>query len=295
MEQTTALAPADQNRLLSQARGEVSRPRLPQFPTIKMRNAKSTMKDIKKGEFALVKNIEGEGGKSEDVTPLGPTPKIVILKRRFSYSYYDEDTQELVAWTNEIDRFAEGQIVKLAHKRGGKKTVRSFTWPEFKAWKEQADEGKKLTFRNVLYVCVGEPKIENLARLFVSNASVTGVTDGEKTGDYKHPLPGSFLDFEKPISWSQSAYFECVCELGSTWLEQNEYYLMTFKNAGPNESMDATLPIYGMLNTELAIRFAQDFGGDTTARPVGAPIEAEAIEVPTIDYVPETKVEDLPF
>jgi hypothetical protein len=257
-----ALVPSQRQELLRMMRDEVPAPRLPDYPTIKMRNAKSSLKEIEKGEFCLLKKVDGK--EEKEITKLGTNPRVIILKRRYSYSYYDEDTDTLVAWTNELDGFNPSQVVKLARKGPNGKTVQTFTWPEFKAWKEQDPLGKLLTFRNILYVIVGEPKIENLARLFVSNASVTGVRDGDKTGSYSDPLPDSFIAFEKPISFGNSAYSEYICELGSKWLEQNEYYLTTFKVVGPNDLLDETAAVYALLRKDLAVRYSQDFGDDKT-------------------------------
>lgn len=286
---STALTTQEHDHLLSLARAQVGRPRLPDYPTLKMRNAKSSLKDVEKGAYCIVRKVEKDGTMAEDIQAIDGNPELIILKRRYSYSYYDEEMDSLVAWTNELDGFTPDQTVKLARKGPNGKEIQTFNWPKFKEWKKSDPLGQKLGFKNILYVCLGLPKVENLARLFVSNASVTGVKDGEKTGDYKNPLPGSFIDFEKPLSWSGSSYLERVCQLGSKWLDQNEYYLMTFTDIGENKNIADTLPLFKLLMADLQMRYLQDFGADAHCEN-----DTEDLE-PFVIHQPGVRVEELPF
>lgn len=241
----TSITTTDRTNILAMAKSLRDGERPQQFPTLKMRNSKNPTSSVKKGEFYTSKIVDGK----EDITPLGANPHVVILHRRYSYSYFNKETEKLEAFTNEIDGFHPNQKVDLTIiAPGGSKTLQSFMWPEFKQWKAQDEElGKKLTFKNIMYCVLGDPKPENVCRLFVSNASVTGVKDGEKTGDYKNPLLGSFTEFSKMFTYSGTEYCMSVCELGSQWLETNEYYLVTFKALMDNPETDECIALLGGL------------------------------------------------
>src|SRR5687768_17617107 len=72
------------------------KPRLPRIPELRLYNTMMDVPDVERGEYFLSRyNPEA---KKNDITPIGPNPKVVILRKLNSYSYYNEKLKRLVAW-----------------------------------------------------------------------------------------------------------------------------------------------------------------------------------------------------
>jgi hypothetical protein len=291
----TALTTADQQKYLQELRSEVGGSRSPQYPKIAMVNDKTEVKGMQKGEYYTSEQVKDDSGEYKTVTKsIGMSPEIVLLRRRYSYSLYSKSQEKLLAWTCELDDFK--QEVCLVNNSTGTPTV-EFSG-SFKAFKEYAYqkyrdpvEGKNLLkFRNVFYVMY-QGKVY---RLFVSNASITGIPAGEKHGDYKNPQAESFLLFEKLIQAAEMHYTERVIRLGSKLKEGDSYYLMTFADAGENVQIGESIELRKQLDQDLKRRFVQDFGSllEAQKKPVEF-VEAEVLpsDIPTQEINPA----DLPF
>jgi hypothetical protein len=257
---TTALTTVEQQKYLQDLRSEVGGTRLPQYPKIAMVNDKSEVKGMVKGEYYTSEQMKNDAGEYETITKsIGTNPEIVLLRRRYSYSFYSKKQDKLLAWTCELDDFK--QNVCLLNNSTGTPTLEfSGSFREFKTYADQKyrdQEGKNLLkFRNVFYVLF-QGKVY---RLFVSNASITGIPSGEDHGDYKNPQEGSFLLFEKLLQASQMHYSERVLRLGSQLKEGDSYYLMTFADAGENLNIVEAINLRQQLDVDLRQRFKQDFG-----------------------------------
>ena len=287
---TTSLTTAEQQKYLQDLRSEVGGARLPQYPKISMVNAKSEVRGMVKGEYYTSESVKNDKGEYETMTKsIGTNPEIVLLRRRYSYSLYSKSQDKLLAWTCELDNF--DQQVCLVNNASGSPTLEfSGSYQDFKAYKDSKYrdiEGRNLLkFRNVFYVLFGG----RIYRLFVSNASITGIPAGEKHGDYKNAQEGSFLLFEKQLQAAQVHYSERIIRLGSQIKEGDSYYLMTFADAGDNPNIAQAIEARQQLDADLRQRFAQDFGSLLAGQiQKDAVIEAEPV------YASETKIEDLPF
>jgi hypothetical protein len=254
--ETALLTPADAEALKA-ARSLNSRPTVPNIPSIKLKNSEKKVEGLTRGNY-FIEDYDGENKTFRDI---GPNPVVHILHRCYTYSYYDEDASQLVAWTSEIDGFTEyDPTVYLYSKRDGKASVEFCgNYPSVKQYmlaNYSVTKGEKqkslMKFQNCLYVLFeGKPY-----RMFVSNAGAAGIAEGAKGPDFKHPQKESlqnFIDTTRGIEM-EAALLEFDCQLGSRFIEDAEqpYYIMTFTNAGPNEKIPETMPVYRKFMMDLA-------------------------------------------
>lgn len=129
--------------------------------------------------------------------------------------------------------------------------------------------------------------------MFVSNASGTGVKDGEaKHGSFDDIQPKSFIEFQNRMTVElPKALFKNECILGSRAKKDTkgdtEYYLMTFESgeALSQEEFSKMMNTWKALNNELDRRFESEFLAMVNDSPVEVlPRKEEAVSV-----------EDLPF
>lgn len=209
----------------------------PRIPEIKL--AQQDTSGVKAGEYYTQ---EYDSVKKEKVFKnIGKNPHIVILKKAATYSYYDEKSKTLVAWTSDIEGYSEYHNVILF--KNGEKPFIEFkgSYPEFKAYSLKNytvtntvtnNVEKLLSFKTVLYVLFNE----KVYRMFVPNTGVAGVADGEKTGDFKNPQVLSlthFLDSSSDMSSEaqSGAIFDTVCEMDSKLIPSTvDFWIMQFKN-----------------------------------------------------------------
>lgn len=265
------------------------------------------------GEFYVTsyRRDEDSGDYQKKFTNIGRDPEVILIKRLYSYSCYNKKDKKVVAWTNEFEGFTANDEVFLIRKPNGTPHLETrLPYPEFKQYrvKKYYDdlEGKnKLSFRNVFYALYKG----RLCRMFVSNASITGVPEGEDHGDYKNPQPGSFVQFERGLRDDQGYvrhYSERKIRLGSIHNAKKDYYLMSFTDVGatPEAELIQALETKEKLDTDLNLRFMQDFGpfiaGHPTSAQVSAPVDVEETdddvpEIPQIEYSSDVRPEDIPF
>lgn len=201
----TNLTPEQQRKLeADRSRGNGQ---FPQIPAIRLSN--KDMTQAPEGNYF----IETKKGKDEpaDIRDIGKNPELVILYKTVTYSYFDEQNQELVAWTSDIHGYGDNPVT-LFLKVNGKVTIDfEGTFNQFKAYRSKFDilhpvtkekTGSNLTFKNVLYVLFeGKPY-----KMFVSNASAVGIQ------------PDGRPSFDKPQSRSLQ-YFTDMC-----WNDQKALY-----------------------------------------------------------------------
>lgn len=275
------LSPADQ-QALQEARQLSTRPTVPNMPSIKLKGSEKKVEGLTRGNY-YIETYENEEKKVRDI---GPNPVVTILHRCYTYSYYDEDAKQLVAWTSEIDDFGSGEEVYIFWKKSGKAAAEfRGSFKEFKAYKEQhyTTEVKNkrkslLKFQNCLYVLFDG----QVCRLFVKNTGVCGVAPGTNIPDFDNVQPHSLEDFIASTRGMEmeAALLEFSCQLGSKFIEDAEqpFYIMTFKNAGPNEKLPETMPKFRQLRTDRAMVRQWDIdrmAGSLKAAP--ADEEAEVI------------------
>ncbi len=295
---STALTNAETQRALQHARSQVAGPRLPQIATIRMKNDKSDVKEFEKGEYFIERSQKNEeSGETEKVRKsIGMNPEVSIIRRLYSYSFYSEAEERLMAWTNEFEGFTFNDIVYLINNEKTPTRLEFHApYQEFKAYAQEhyKDRSGKnlLKFKNVFYVWYeGE-----LFRMFISNASITGIPAEEKHGDYKNPQPGCFLNFEKTLldeQGLQRAYFEAKCRFGSKQKDGDSFYIMTFENAGPPENIAGLVAVWQQFERDNKLRFVAEFGPFISQSPTTQPIVPG---VPEIQYKSDVSVEDLPW
>ena len=260
---STQLLSPEQTEALNKARRMNAKPRPPVVPELKL--VQTDIGNIKAGNY-IIKTYNPET-KESDITKIGENPKVTILHRAYSYSYFDEVDKELKAWTNEFTGFTNLDQTFLFSKKDGK-AVAEFqgNYPQLKRYKNENYCFKKganvmslLKFRTILYVLyAGKPY-----RMFVSNASNSGIDpDTGKPADMGRPMEGSLGKFCQEVSHSDAnAFFEHTCALGSTKIEPEgkpAYYLMTFKEEGKTEDLGAVTNIYMQLLSDLEIMLRND-------------------------------------
>jgi len=266
--------------IMAKVRGEFrGGTKVPFIQQIKMKNVKNPLDQFEKGEWYTIKeNDEGE----KVYESIGTEPEVVILKRCYSYSMYDKDNEKMLAWTNEIDGFSAFHnvcVVSMEHGKPEAAFVGDFK--KFQAAKKDIERqlGYKFKFVNVLYVLYKD----EVYRLIVSGASVTGVKDGEKYGSYQDVQPGSLEDFKNYIVSSESeCYFFTRCKLGHKFLKKNEYYVSTFTTAGAvaDAERDRMLLLFSKVEDTIQKLFMVRFAPLLAGRPE------------TDDSVPESAVDD---
>lgn len=237
MSESNALLSQDQQTALAFARQQNAKRSIPRPPEIRLHNVMMDVKGVEKGQYFI--NRFNSTTEENEAEPIGPSPKLLVLHRAYTYSYYDEQANRLVAWTNELTSFDEGQRVFLFCNNGEKAFIeKEGTFPEVQAYMKQKYVIQKpggslknlMKFTNVLYVLYGgiDPE-KNVYRMFVSNASAAGVETPESTPDFKNPQPGSLLQFWRETQNRETAAFETWCELGSKYIEgTRQFWLMTF-------------------------------------------------------------------
>lgn len=287
----------EEARLLQEARGEVGIKRPPQMPQLRMYNvkAKENIPGVELGEWFIDEYVVDETTKKGEKirTPLGAHPSVLILKARYSYKLYDKDADRLVGWTNELDPMDRDQLVRIVYHDGNEaRVIATLTKREFKDLKDRArtkskklDEtltleekiASRLKYTNVIYVYL--PEADRGLRLIVSNASGTGVPDGEaKFGSFDDPQPLSFSEFkDKMTAERPEVLFKHYCILGSRKKldvkGELEYYLMQFE-AGDQvtpEVFSQNLRRWKNLGTELEMREELELlslGGDANVHDV---------------------------
>lgn len=237
---STALTVSEENDLLKIAIAEVGGKSLPIIPQIGMVNNMSDVEGMSIGEYYIRRSVEEDGERKTVYQSIGFKPELIILLRRYTYSRFSKSQDKLIAWTNELEGFSDDDMVHLINNKGEKPQLEtSLPYPQFKSYINRTyrdDEGKMtLKFKNVLYV-----KYENeIYRMFLSNASVTGIPAGEDHGDYKNPQKGSFTAWERTLKAPEpQAYFFRTVKMGQSEVQGKDYRLMTFEDLGMND--DAT-------------------------------------------------------
>lgn len=297
---STALTTEQQQQYLQELRSEVGGTRLPQYPKIAMVNDKTDVGSLKnamrdsngqllKGQFYTSDQIkDGDEYKTVNVS-IGMNPEVVLLRRRYSYSFYSKTQKKLLAWTCELDDFKQ-QVALVNNSSGSPQLEFSGSFQDFKAYREknyQDKEGKNvLKFRNVFYLMFNGL----IHRMFVSNASITGIPPGEDHGDYKNAQAGSFLLFEKIVAAAGMHFSERVLRLGSQQKQGDSYYLMTFADAGENLKIVEAIDLRQQLDIDLKKRFAQDFG-----RLLAGKVESNPDVIDAEPVASEIDPADLPF
>src|SRR3990167_674243 len=274
--ETTTLQTTQLNSILSRARTEVGIDRLPFIPVMKLSNKGNQSIKISEHEtidipeqhfyISYVEENQDEGT-AKRVIDIGENPEVVIIKRRYSYSFYSKTEDKLVAWTNEIDQFSLLQEVRIINNFGDAPFTEFLgTYFQFKKYKNDKyiskDGRQELRFRNILYIYFpNEFTDKKIFRLFVGNSSVTGVPEGEIQGSYKKPEPQSLLDFAKKVSVSEpNVFFKTKCRLGSKYHAGDiDYYMITFEPCGNVENFDEMANTWMKLTDELDIRFKIEF------------------------------------
>jgi hypothetical protein len=104
---TALLSPADQ-LVLKEARQLNTRPTVPNMPSIKLKSSEKKVLDPE-GKPLIRGNyfIETYENEEKHVRDIGPRPVLNILHRCYTYSYYDEDASQLVAWTETVESFGD--------------------------------------------------------------------------------------------------------------------------------------------------------------------------------------------
>lgn len=304
MDQNLAISDQQFDDIMSHARREIGRQRLPSIPGFKLSN-KGSKDDVPEQHFYLSASKKNDQGEFEDqIIDVGTEPVITILHRRYSYSWYRKENKakglpgRLMAWTNEIEGFGPDQRVMLVNNR--EEGVDPFIeydgdFQGFKAHQNshyQGPDGRTLLkFRNVLYVWYYHPERErHLYRMFIGNSSVTGVPRGAEQGDYKNPEPRSLLKFIETLRTSEpgGVLFGSKCKLGSHLQTGGiEYYITEFENAGPtpeNELRDMA-SVYARLIVALSQRFESEFLSLPTSKP--APKSQEKVVDVDFDNLPD--------
>jgi hypothetical protein len=272
------------------SRNTVTRSNSVDIPTIKLKNSMSKVKGVKKGHFFTTEEIDGE----VKHTDLGETVEVVILNRYYTYSNYDKDTEKLVAWTNEIIDF-DSNVCVYVPQEGSAPTTEIMHFTDFKTLKKN-DKWGRMTFKNVLYVLLNE----KVYRMFISNASNTGVVDGDKYGDFDNPLPDSLMKFCDKVGAQAGCFTDKICILGANWLEDNNYYTISF-NVGDTPKVDAEAYAISLEKfhtaTHNAVLPTRESGTVSDAVEVlGATPAENTVPIPEVT-TPTSKVKasDLPF
>ncbi len=232
---STDLALSSDEMAIMNADREKMGNRFPTIPQIRLVN--KDMKQAKEGTYF----IEKRNGENVEVTSIGENPIIVILYRTYTYSYFTPE-DGLIAWTSDIHGFGQMDEVTLYKKLNGKVEIDfEGSYPEFKAFAAQkyttidpvtGKPKKLLKFKTVLYVSYEG----QVYKMFVSNASSSGVLDGLPSFDKAQPK--SLQVFMDTCWKSKSLPYEFTVMLGSQYIESTKpYYIMTFSHAG-NQLVD---------------------------------------------------------
>jgi hypothetical protein len=314
------ITPEQREQARARAMAEVQERQSTFLPTLKLKNVGGdAIEGVKDGEyFVTFQEEDDDGNKKKRVISVGANPAITIIKRLYTYSWYREAKGEtparLMAWTNELEAFTdikpngERQEVVLVDNSqisgsgvDEPKIVYDGNYKGFKEYKDQnyrdRDGDNLLKFRNVLYVYLPVDGTDKCVfRFYVSNASVTGVKDGAKSGDYKNPEDGSLLKFIESVQASEHGIlYGTKAKLGSRYKSGGiPYYLATFENAGPVANVDQMTDLYIQLETYLIAKFENDFGNLEEGKQ--GIIQAEAIDVApgeatNFDTLPDRKPE----
>lgn len=245
-----------------------------QFPNIPvLRLANKDMTQAPEGEYF----IETRKGKDEkpDIEVVGKNPEIVILYKTYTYSYYDDTGNSLIAWTTDIHGFGDSPVT-LFLKVNGKVTIDfEGTFNQFKKYRTKFDilhpvtkerTGSNLTFKTVLYVlCNGKP-----CKMFVSNASSVGVQpDGKPSFD--KPRDRSLQCFTDMCWNDQKALYDFAVTMDSRLVKKQEagkpeesgvvyaqvpkpFYIMRFESVRRLEGAELGQAIDASMKAEQAIR-----------------------------------------
>lgn len=291
-----------QRELLQQARASSAKPFAPRISEIKLAPANKEVPGVPKGHY-YIKEYNPDT-KVTTCTDIGRNPRVVILKKAATYSYYSDKSDTLIAWTTDIEGYDETSPVVL-FKNGAQGPSVEFkgTYPEFKAYAEQKyttynpveeRSEKLLKFSTVLYVLY-EDKVY---RMFVRNTGVAGLAEGAKSADFKKPQLLSlmhFLDTVNDLSSDQmsAACFESICQLDSKIMTGSgkngsktiEFYIMQFKNTGERPDIAHVVDIYGQLLKDLKAMLVNDLQRMSSPGKVSA----QVVDVPMIEseFVPE--------
>lgn len=280
---TELLSPADV-QFLEKSRKVNSRPTVPNIPSIKLKNSEKKVEGLTRGYY-FTETYENEEKKTRDI---GPNPVVSILHRCYTYSYYDDDKDMLIAWTSEIEGFDSLDPTVYLYSKKGDKAVVEYRgpYPVVKKYMKEnysiqkGDKQKSLMkFQNCLYVLF-EGKVY---RMFVSNAGAAGIAEGAKGPDFKDIQPKSLTDFiDSTRGAEMAALYEFNCKLGSRFIDDAEqpYHIMTFENIGPNEKIAETVPICRQLEKERAMMLQWDLdrmGGTSVSIPVEEDVFGEDI------------------
>ena len=162
---------------------------------------------LNKGKYVLESSKRTENADKtisyEKVRELVKDPKIIILRKRYSYSYYDSTKNSLELWTNELDTFDASQPVVVFDKQKDLKKPEIMTYAEFKDAKlnraewvkvERGEARSLFTFVTVLYIVVDGI----IAKFFVKMSSLIG-QQADGTYDFKSPMPGSLKALEQEM------------------------------------------------------------------------------------------------
>jgi len=264
----TALTTQAEQSLLKLARSKTGTARIPLPPSIKMINHKGEIEGMEYGEYYIETQEKDDNNEYQKVRKsIGTNPEVILLLRLYTYAMYSETENKPFYWTNEFSDFKA--MVYLINNTIEQQYLQfSGSYPDFKKYKVENFTDKKgkseLKFKNVFYV-----SYENsIYRSFVSNASITGIPSGEKHGDYKEPQAGSFLKFEESLETTddgfRQAFLEVNCKLGSLKVEGEDYYLMTFENAGENKNLKANLKLFDEADKFVVLRTQAEFASLNT-------------------------------
>jgi hypothetical protein len=256
----------EQQEALQNARSLNKRPSAPSIPQIKVASPSSEIEGVAPGNFYT--EVYDPETEKNILTDIGVNPAVVILHRAYMYSYYDKDSNKLLAWTSDIQGFSKFDKVYLYSIDGEKAGVEwDGGYQDFKKYikenytMENKRTGKVenlLKFRNVLYVLHGGM----VFRMFASNASVTGIAKDSTMPDYKKPQINSLIHFcdLAGVESGDTALFESVCELGTELRKNGEvrFYLITFRFAGPNPKLANAVDCWNALLASLKLMQEQD-------------------------------------
>jgi hypothetical protein len=254
-----------------------------QYPTIPViRLANKDMTQAPEGEYFIETKVKD--GESE-IQKLGKNPELIVLYQTRTYSYYDTDAKQLVAWTSDIHGYGDNNVV-LYLKTDGKVSIDfDGTFNDFKKYRTKFDvidpvtEKKKeslLKFKNVLYVLF-EGKV---CKMFVSNASAVGVLpDGRPSFD---KAQSRSMQYFTDAQWNhQQALYDVAVTMSSKLVKKQEanqpvdpeviyaqvpkpFYIMQFESIRTLEPSELATAVEASMKAEAAIRTIDEMRKNST-------------------------------
>lgn len=251
----------------------------PAIPLIRLANKDQTQ--CAEGEYFIETKVkDGEW----EIQKLGKNPELVVLYQTRTYSYFDRESNQLVAWTSDIHGYGDNNVV-LYLKTDGKVTIDfDGTFNEFKSYRTKFDvinpaTGLKkeslLKFKNVLYVLF-EGKV---CKMYVTNASAVGVQpDGKPSFD--KPQSRSMQYFTDAQWNTQQALYDVAVTMSSKLVKKmeasmpedkdviyaqvpNPYYIMQFESIRKLEGKELATAVEASMKAEAAIRTIDEMRKNT--------------------------------